>query len=270
MWARALGLVVLAAATWFSWPQLRFWGRFEPLGMNAQGFREYRKRSTGIVFVSLPGGKFWMGAQSDDPNGPNYDPDADAREAPVHEVTLRPFLIGRYEVSQAEWRRIVATNPSRHAGDDLPVEQVSWNDCHEFCRKTGLYLPTEAQWEYACRSGSPGPHSGAGRLDDMAWYRDSSGLRPHPVGQKEANSFGLHDMQGNVWEWCRDCYDEASYSTPEATRLDPVQEEGSGDRVLRGGSWFQWPVACRCASRHHWTPSAGNEDVGFRLVFNLR
>jgi formylglycine-generating enzyme required for sulfatase activity len=259
-----LGLVLVAGFGYWGELHARYllWSSFQDLGKNAQGYPEYRHGRTGIIFVFLPGGTFLMGSPEDE--------DGRTNQERQHDVKLSPFLIAKHEVNQAEWKRIVATNPSRHAGDDLPVDQVSWNDCHEFCRKTGLRLPTEAQWEYACRGGSPGPSSGPGRLDDVAWYRDSSGLRPHPVGQKAANGFGLQDMLGNVWEWCLDGYDEAFYSTPEATKLDPVQDEGSGDRVLRGGSWFQWPAACRCASRHHWTPSAGNEDVGFRLVFNLR
>jgi formylglycine-generating enzyme required for sulfatase activity len=259
-----VGLVLVAGFGY--WGELRasyfLWSSFQDVGRNAQGYPEYRHLRTGIIFVFLPGGRFLMGSPEDEEGRKDHEHQ--------HEVRLSPFLIAKHEVSQAEWKRIAATNPSRHAGDDLPVDQVSWNDCREFCRKIGLYLPTEAQWEYACRGGSPGLCSGSGRLDDIAWYRDSSGLKPHPVGQKAANGFGLHDMVGNVWEWCRDGYDEAFYSTPKATTLDPVQDSGSGDRVLRGGSWFQWPAACRSASRHHWTPSTGNEDVGFRLVFNLR
>ena len=141
--AGILALAVLGLAAWFSRPHVRFWSLFEPLGSNAQGYPEYKHRPTGIVFVSLPGGKSWMGAQKDDPNGPNHDPearedkgavhDAERRiyldEGPVHEVELGPLLISKYEVSQAEWKRVMGTKPSHFEGDTLPVEQVSWEDC---------------------------------------------------------------------------------------------------------------------------------------------
>jgi formylglycine-generating enzyme required for sulfatase activity len=144
--AGALAIAVLGLAVWFSWPHLRFWWHFELLGPNAQGYREYKHRKTGIVFVSLPGGKFWMGAQKDDPNGPNFDPEALAHESPVPEVTLRPFMIAKCEVTQGQWDRVMGTGPSHFKGADLPVEMVSWNGCQEFCGKAGLKLPTEAQW----------------------------------------------------------------------------------------------------------------------------
>lgn len=99
-----LAVVVLGVAAWLSWPQLQFWWLFEPLGRNAEGLPEYRHRATGIVMVRLPGGTFWMGAQKDDPNGQNYDPEAESHEGPVHEVELSPFLIAKYEVTQAQWR----------------------------------------------------------------------------------------------------------------------------------------------------------------------
>ena len=125
-------------------------------------------------------------------------------ERPVHEVTLSPFLIAKYEVSQAEWRKVIGSNPPKSkGGDTLPVEQVSWDDCQEFCEKTGLSLPTEAQWEYACRAGKAGRFAGTGQLDDMGWFTEShltslpSPLLPHPVGLKQPNDFGLHGC------WCR-------------------------------------------------------------------
>jgi formylglycine-generating enzyme required for sulfatase activity len=148
----------LVLAVWLGWPDLVSWYRFtrafEALGRNAQGYQEYRHRQTGIVMVLLPGGTYWMGAQKTDPKGQHYDPDAEDDEAPVHEVTLRPFLIGKYEVTQAEWRRAMGTSPSHFTGDDSrPAEQVSWYDIQEFEAKTGLTLPTEAQWEYAFDGG---------------------------------------------------------------------------------------------------------------------
>jgi formylglycine-generating enzyme required for sulfatase activity len=140
-----LGLVAWAQreelATWY-----RFFQRFERLGPNEQGYLEYRHRSTGMVMVRIPGGTFAMGS-------PETEDGAWANERPQHRVTLDAFLIARHEVTQAIWRQIMDGEPSKFTGDTLPVEQVSWDDCREFCRRTGLSLPTEAQWEYACRSG---------------------------------------------------------------------------------------------------------------------
>ncbi len=243
--AGAAALVVMILAVWLGWPHIRFWFRFETPGLNAQGLPEYRDRQTGIVFVWLPGGTFWMGAQKTDPKGQNYDPEAEDDEASVHEVTLRPFLIGKYEATQAQWKAVMGSNPSHFKGDDdRPVEQVSWDDIQRFEEKTGLLLPTEAQWEYACRAGTTAPL--AGKLDDMGWYGGNSGQTTHPVGQKAANRFGLHDTHGNVWEWCEDFHDE-----------------GSGIRVIRGGCWYG---GCRSLSRDGFGPSDRFRSLGFRTV----
>jgi formylglycine-generating enzyme required for sulfatase activity len=265
-WAAVLGLVVLATAAWLSRPYFRLWWHFEPLGRNDQGYAEYRHRKTGIVFVFLPGGKFLMGAQKDDPGAPNYDPEAKANEGPVHGVELRPFLVAKYEVTQAEWERVMGKNPSCFKGDDFPVEQVSWNNCQDFCRKTGLKLPTEAQWEYSCRVGSTGLRSGTGRLEDIAWFEGNSGGRTHPVGQKQPNRFGLHDMYGNAAEWCEDIWDEAFYSRPEAAGLDPVCTSDSRGRVLRGGAIYHHLVDARCACRGWDSSTLSVRNFGFRVV----
>jgi formylglycine-generating enzyme required for sulfatase activity len=155
--ALAAGLgaaVVLAVAVVLGWRDILLLYRFERLGRNAQGYSEYRHRQTGIVMVLLPGGTFHMGAQKTDPNGRNYDPEAEDDEGPVHEVTLRPFLITKHELTQAEWKSVMGSNPSYFKGDDdRPVENISWDDIQKFEAKTGLTLPTEAEWEYACRGG---------------------------------------------------------------------------------------------------------------------
>jgi formylglycine-generating enzyme required for sulfatase activity len=263
--AGVLALVILGPATWLSWPHLRFWRLFAPLGPNAQGYPEYRHRKTGIVFVSLPGGKFWMGAQKDDPKAPNYEPEAYPHEGPVHEVTLSPFLVGKFEVTQSQWERIMGTNPSDSKGADLPVETVFWEDCQEFCKRAGLKLPSEAQWEYACRAGTPGPYGGTGKLEDMGWCPENSGDKTHPVGQKQPNRFGLHDMHWNVWERCEDVFDDSFYARPEAAGLDPVCTSGSDNRVLRGGSFCNPDDFAHCA----WRIGSPDDDapiVGFRVV----
>ena len=154
-------------------------------------------------------------------------------------------------------------------GDTLPVVEVSWDDCQEFCKKTGLSLPTEAQWEYACRAGTTGPYAGTGKLDDMGWFRENTEDKSHPVGQKKPNSFGLYDMHGNVWEWCADVYEKEFYSKPEATKKDPVCTSGSVERVIRGSSWFSVAGSCRSAHRDGFPPSLRFHVIGFRPSASL-
>ncbi len=266
----AVAVVALILTTWLGWAHLVFWYRFAPLGLNAQGFPEHRHRQTGIVFVRLPGGRFWMGAQRTDPNGQNYDPDAADDEGPVHEVSLSPFLIGRCEVTQAEWKRVMGSNPSHFDSDDSrPVEMVSWEDIQEFNRRTGLGFPTEAQWEYACRGGSPTPIAGTGSLDDMGWYEENSGNTTHPVGRKAPNGFGLQDLHGNVWEWCEDLYDEGFYGKPGSVELNPAATSSSEDRVFRGGSWNYPASRCCSAFRGRHVPALHLEYLGFRPAYRL-
>ncbi len=176
-----VAVVVLGIASWLTYPHLRFWYLFEPLRVNPFGFREYRHRQTGIVMVRLPGGKFWMGAQRTDPKGRNYDPEAQDDEGPVHEVTLSPFLIGKFEVTQAQWKTVMGKDDPRYEGEDLkPVTYVSPNSVHRFEAQTGLMMPTEAQWEYACRGGSSTSNRGG---------------TTQPVGP---NGFGIESIEGNV------------------------------------------------------------------------
>ena len=261
----AVTITVLGVAAYLEWPNLCFRYRFEPLGANTYGLPEYRHRQTGIVFVRLPGGTFWMGAQKEDPKGHNYDPEAQEDEGPVHEVTLSPFLIAKYEVTQRQWTRVMEANPSKFMGDDnRSVENVSWNDIQEFEAKTGLTLPTEAQWEYACRAGTTGPFAGTGNLDDMGWYGDYYRGSTHSVGQKAPNGFGLYDMHGNVLEWCEDFYDDTFYSKPEAAGSDPVSSAGSEDRVIRGGGWYNDARNCRSANRNGDYPLIRFSYLGFR------
>jgi len=258
-------VVVLTVAVWQCWPHIRFWWQFEALGFNDQGCPEYRHRQTEIIFVKLPGGKFWMGAQKEDPEGQNYDPDAKKEEGPVHEVTLSPFLIAKFEVSQSEWKKVRGNNPSDFKGDHLPVESVSWDDCQEFCRKAELKLPSESQWEYTCRAGWSWPC--AGIIEELVWYWDNSRSMTHPVGQKKSNAFGLHDMHGNVWEWCEDVYDSEFYSKLEASGTDPLCISGSKFRVVRGGGWSAVAEFCHSAFRGKGPPGYRSKEIGFRPVY---
>jgi formylglycine-generating enzyme required for sulfatase activity len=243
---------------------------------NAQGYLEYTHDSSGIRFVRLPGGSFSMGSLASEPLH-------DANAVPVHTVSLSPFLITKYEVTQAQYEAVMTghewleATPSFRAGPNLPVEQVSWLNLHEkdgFLRRTGLALPSEAQWEYACRAGTSGPYAGTGKLDDMGWYTGNSGSRSgghgqtHDVGSKKPNQFGLHDLHGNLWEWCVDRYDPAFYSKPAATQPDPVATLGS-DRVVRGGS-FDFPaVYCRSPYRSSSLQGDRSKFIGVRLVRTL-
>ena len=183
---------------------------------------------------------------------------------PVHEVALtKGFWMAKTEVTQAQWKSVMGYNRSWHEGDNLPKEEATWNDCQEFCKKTGLSLPTEAEWEYACRAGTTGDYGGTGTLDDMGWYGGNSGVKTHPVGQKQPNAWGLFDMHGNVWEWCADWYGDY----PNGPVTDPTGA-GSGDyRVIRGGSYMDNASNCRSANRNRWSdPGRPHQLIGFRPI----
>lgn len=205
--------------------------------------------------VALPGGTFIMG-------------DEDNRR--IHDVTLSPFAIGAMPVTQEQYEFIMGNNPSEFKGENNPVESVSWEDAQAFCKKlsqkTGkeYSLPTEAQWEYACRAGS-GTYYCFGdvetKLDEYAWFNDNSRGSTQPVGKKKPNEFGLYDMHGNVWEWCNDWHGDYPYDSV----VDPAGPEKGGARVLRGGSWSFSAGRCRSAYRNHDNPGYRSNDVGFRL-----
>lgn len=193
-------------------------------------------------------------------------------ERPVHKVCLDGFWIGKYEVTQEQWIKIMGKNPSFFPkGNDYPVEQVSWDDITEFTnrfnKKAGvtLSLPTEAQWEYAARSGGKNEiYPGSNDVRKVAWYYENSGGRPHKVGTKLANGLGIYDMSGNLREWCKDMYAKDAYS--KHSRNNPLYLSDKESRVIRGGSWYVNPCDTRCASRGwDWKPHR-NSDVGFRLV----
>ncbi len=233
---------------------------------NAEGYPEYTHDASGIRFVRLPGGSFDMGS-------PASEPERSTNEGPVHTVSLSPFLIAKYEVTQAEYAAVMTGNtaglnatPSSATGDNLPVEQVSWDDLKNadgFLARTGLSLPSEAEWEYACRAGTSGPYAGNGNLDDMGWYDGNSGNTTHDVGGKLPNQFGLHDMHGNVFEWCEDVY-KSDFYADEVPGFDPVSTSGSSNRVVRGGGWCGFASFCRSAYRSVCFPGDRNSCLGFR------
>jgi formylglycine-generating enzyme required for sulfatase activity len=194
---------------------------------------------------------------------------------PVTWVTLtRAFWLGRTEVSQAQWQAVMGSNPSGFSGDDLPVETVSWDAAMEFCRKLtereraanrlpagyAYTLPTEAQWEYACRAGTTGDYTGT--LDAISWYTDNSAYTTHPVGTKQANAWGLFDMQGNVTEWCLNWY--GSY--PGGSVTNPSGPASASPRVTRGGGWNFSVDFCRPARRFRSASDSVGKSIGFRVA----
>lgn len=186
----------------------------------------------------------------------------------LHEVTLsQGFWMAKTEVTQKQWMSVEAryANPSEHQGDDLPVECVNWHDCEWFCQRAGLELPTEAEWEYACRAGNTGDFGGTGKVETMGWCGEAWGAeRLHPVGQKKPNAWGLYDMHGNVREWCADYYGDY----PEEAVTDPTGSVGGLDdfHVLRGGASGDKWMNCRSAARFKCPPSHKGSFYGFRPV----
>ncbi len=226
-----------------------------------------RRVAPEIEMVYVPGGSFLMGS-------PENEPDRRSYEGPQHRVTVQDFYIGKYEVTQAQWRAVMGSNPSGFKGDNLPVENVSWNDAKEFCRRlsqmTGkeYRLPTEAEWEYACRAKTTGAY--AGDLDAMAWYDKNSGGKTHPVGQKQPNAFGLYDMHGNVWEWCEDDWHNSYDGAPNDGRAWVDISARGSFRVSRGGGWYFNAVYCRSAGRDGYAPGNRYGTLGFRLLRTYR
>ncbi len=226
--------------------------------------------STGIEMLWVPAGRFVMGSpQTEKGRHVNEDP---------HEVELsQGFWLGKYPVTQEQWEKVMTPNPSKNifSGKTAPVESVSWWSAIKFCyalteRELSAgrlpygyeyVLPTEAQWEYACRAGTTDEYSG-GSLDEMGWYLTNSRERTHPVGQKKANPWGFHDMHGNVWEWCYDCYSQYSSSLV----IDPIDFYNGRDRVLRGGDKYADATFCRSASRYAESCDAVDSFIGFRVA----
>jgi formylglycine-generating enzyme required for sulfatase activity len=226
----------------------------------------WREPITGMEFVYVPGGEYEQGC------GP-WTSDCGEDEKPVRRVRLSPFWIGKTEVTQGQWRRVMGSNPSRFkTGDDYPVETVSWNDVQEFIRKLNsrttevkFRLPSEAEWEYACRAGGKPIAYGTqtGQLDGrLAKYDSTEGTSA--VGSYPANALGLHEMSGNVWEWVQDVYNDKAYQS--GTTSDPIYQVSGAYRVLRGGGWFHGPRNVRCSLRLRLEPDLRLDDLGFRLA----
>ena len=228
---------------------------------------------TGMEFVYVPGDCFQMGCDES-------DVECSSDEKPRHNVCLQGFWIGKYEVTNAQWQTIMKHIPSNFQGANRPVEQVSWNDAQEFLktlRSLGDFggltprLPTEAEWEYACRAGSADIWcfgSDPAQLGQYAWFSENAGNQTHAVGQLQPNAWGLFDMHGNVWEWCQDAYISDVYATlhAQSPAVNPVYASGGSMRVIRGGSWYNFPARVRASGRNYGGPAHPYHDVGFRIV----
>jgi formylglycine-generating enzyme required for sulfatase activity len=291
LWLRALAVIALIVLGFIGWHYLvelpaERRAAAELAAKRAKNARTIPDLNLDLVWIAP--GTFLMGTPEQRPvvrwfyetrekltKKRNPDDCINDAERPVTWVTLtQPFWLGRTEVTQAQWAAVMGSNPSYFKGDDRPVECVWWDDAMEFCRKLtereraagrlptsyAYTLPTEAQWEYACRAGTTGYY--AGDLDAMAWYDKNSGGTTHPVGTKQANGWGLSDMSGNVWEWCLDWY--GNYRGGEVT--NPRGPTSGSDRVLRGGSWSNDASDVRSALRLYNFP--GDRAVGFRLALS--
>jgi formylglycine-generating enzyme required for sulfatase activity len=227
----------------------------------------------GMEFVLIPPGEFDMGCSPGDRV-------CYGNEKPVHHLSIgKPFYMGKFEVTQEQWRRVMGTNPSYFgeergaSGSERPVEKVSWNNVQDFLRrlnsieKSKTYrLPTEAEWEYAARAGSSDSYHGSSP-ETVGWYSDNSGGVTHPVGKAQPNAWGLYDMLGNVWEWCQDWYDKNYYSKSSGT--DPRGPPSGRYRVLRGGSWYFNSKSSRVSFRYDYDPNYRDYSGGFRCVADV-
>lgn len=231
------------------------------------GTLEFNANGVKFVMVPVQGGTFTMGATAEQGS------DAYGDEEPAHSVTLSSYYIGQTEVTQKLWTAVMGSNPSIFKGTNLPVENVSWNDCQTFITKlntaTGkrFRLPTEAEWEYAARGGNNSKgykYSGSNDVGSVAWYDGNSGDKTHPIATKSPNELGIYDMSGNVWEWCQDWYE--SYCSSAQT--NPTGPSSGSNRVRRGGSWCCNARNCRSSNRYHYTPSCSRNILGLRLVLS--
>ena len=223
---------------------------------------------TWVASICVWGGvRWWQALQHTD----DYED-----ERPAHVVTLtKPFYMGKYTVTQAQYQQVLGTNPSNFKGNNLPVENVSWDEAQEFCKKVNaasaqaVRLPTEAEWEYACRAGTSTKYYSGDTEEDLkrvAWYYANSNNTTHPAGQKEPNKFGLYDMHGNVWQGCQDWYGDYTANEvvdPQGAAQGVAQSNGC---VLRGGAWHFEPCLCRSACRVEFLPDYRNNFLGFRVV----
>jgi formylglycine-generating enzyme required for sulfatase activity len=227
-----------------------------------QSFTIHLPDRTPLEMLAIPGGKFWMGS----PDGVGYD-----SERPRHEVTIAPFFMSRFPITQEQYQALMCKNPSQSKGEKRPVECVTWHDAIAFCKELAgkesrrFSLPSEAQWEYACRAGTETAFYFGETIsaEQVNYGTNKSGTTN--VGIFPANKFGLHDMHGNVWEWCADYWHE-NYQGAPTDGSAWITTSKDSTRLLRGGSWFYYPDDCRSACRDHNSPDFQNLNIGFRVV----
>ncbi len=231
--------------------------------------QEIVQNRTGIEMVFIPSGEFMMGGSEGETE---Y---ACPEERPVHRVKItKPFYMGKYEVTQGEWQKVPGGNPNRAKGSSrLVVSGVLWTECQDFCQRAGdgLALPTEAQWEYACRAGTRTAYSFGDDREELkayGWDNQCGHDRTSEVGLKKPNGWGLYDMHGNVCEWCQDWYDQRYYGRSPLD--DPRGPEKGKARVVRGGGWPDNPRGCRSASRDQCEPQVQRDWAGFRVVLEVQ
>ena len=236
------------------------------------------ERKTGDVSViALPGGAememIWCAPGSFDMGSPANELGRLDDETRRKVSITKGFWLGKYEVTQRQWESVMRNNHSRFKGEDHPVENVSWHDCEIFMRRVNAALkdmtarlPTEAEWEYACRAGSEKPVAGSGLIGEMAWYDTNSDSQTHEVGQNKPNAWGFYDMHGNVLEWCSDWFSVP----PSDAAADPRGPSHGSFKILRGGCWFFYDRDCRSAYRLRREPSLRNCIFGFRMACTER
>ncbi|MBQ6771395.1 MAG: formylglycine-generating enzyme family protein [Bacteroidales bacterium] len=238
-------------------------GANESIGFDVNGAK--------FTMKYVEGGRFMMGASASDTIAKTW-------EKPAHSVILDDYYIGETEVSQALWKAVMNNNPSKHVGDNYPVDCVSWDDCMDFCKKlssiTGYYfcLPTEAEWEFAARGGNKSnnyKYSGSNNLNEVAWCLDDSDTISHVVKTKKPNELGVYDMTGNVWEWCYDYWNNQYESYSGFSQINPHGTPSGEFRVHRGGAWHSSSKYCRVSYRWYAKAERHNDFRGFRLAMHL-
>jgi len=233
-----------------------------------KSIKEWKDPVTGMEFVWVPKGCYEMGCGS-------WTKDCLKNELPVHEVCVNGFWLGKYEVTQGQWKQLMRSNRSRfNLGDSYPVENVSWQEAQKYIdalneqhgSKYRFRLPTEAEWEYAARSGGlPEMFAGGNDAKSVAWYQTNSRENTHPVGQQEPNGLGLYDMSGNVWEWCQDLFSTEAYHR-HAKNNPVISDNASNNRVARGGGYSSVSRFVRSAQRGEYLPAKRDRNIGFRIV----
>lgn len=241
---------------------------------NPQGYMEYRHKKTGMTFVLIPGGKFLMGRKP----GPGEGEGESEIDNPPHEVILSDFLMSKTEVPQGVWLKIMKERKDKSddspsffkAEDDFPVEQVSWDDCQKFLEwAKDIRLPTEAEWEYACRAETSTNFYWGDEEDvEYMWYTKNSESKTQAVSNRKLNNYGLYDMSGNVFEWCKDWYDAKYYYN--SPKENPQGPKTGKLKVIRGGSWKSDAYPCRSDVRSKIEPNTRNSEIGFRCASDVK